>query len=67
MKIHIHEQAGRDLEIGGDFYESQSPGLGRYFNDSLMADIESLQLYAGIHEKAFGCLPSDFRLPFTMT
>ena len=45
MKIRILPEASRDLELGADFYESQNRGLGRYFNDSLMADIESLQIY----------------------
>lgn len=36
------------------FYELQSQGLGDYFPDSLSSDIDSLQLYAGIHRKVFG-------------
>ena len=54
MMIRILPEASRDLELGGDFYESQRPGLGRYFNDSMMADIASLCLYAGIHQKDHG-------------
>ena len=50
MKIRLLPEAERDLEIGADFYRSQSPGLGIYFNDCLTSDIESLKLYAGIHE-----------------
>ncbi|MFM8215543.1 MAG: hypothetical protein ACKN82_12970, partial [Pirellula sp.] len=50
MKIRLLPEAERDLEIGADFYESQRPGLGSYFNDCLTADIESLRIYAGIHE-----------------
>ena len=50
MRIRLLPEAERDLEIGADFYESQKPGLGTYFNDSLAADIESLRIYAGIHE-----------------
>ena len=40
MIIRILPEAEHDLEIGADFYESQGDGLGRYFNDCLMADIE---------------------------
>jgi len=29
-------------------------GVGSYFFDSLVSDIESLKLYAGIHSKHFG-------------
>lgn len=67
MKIRILPEAERDLELGADFYESQRLGLGRYFNDCLASDIESLRLYAGIHARAFGlhrCM-SD-RFPFAI-
>lgn len=37
-----------------DFYERNEPGLGGYFLDSLYSDIDSLQLYAGIHRIHFG-------------
>jgi hypothetical protein len=50
MRIRLLPEAERDLMIGADFYESQKPGLGTYFNASLTADIESLRIYAGIHE-----------------
>jgi hypothetical protein len=39
MKIRILSPAERDLEEGYRFYESQSPGLGSYFLDSLYSDI----------------------------
>jgi plasmid stabilization system protein ParE len=54
MKIRLLPDAERDLEIGADFYQSQSPGLGVHFNDCLASDIESLKLYAGIHEQYRG-------------
>jgi plasmid stabilization system protein ParE len=54
MKIRLLPDAERDLEIGADFYQSQSSGLGVYFNDCLVSDIESLKLFAGIHEKYHG-------------
>ncbi len=44
MKVRILPEAERDLEIGAQFYESQKSGLGRYFNDCLSSDIESLRL-----------------------
>ena len=50
MKLRLLPAAELDLEIGADFYESQRVGLGIYFNDSLASDLESLQLYGGIHE-----------------
>ena len=67
MKIWLLPEAERDLEIGADFYQSQRPGLGIYFNDCLASDIESLKLFAGIHEQYRGfhrALPK--RLPFAI-
>jgi hypothetical protein len=49
MKIQILKAARNDLLDGFDFYEAQQQGLGTYFLDALFADIDSLQLYAGIH------------------
>jgi hypothetical protein len=54
MKIKILESAKQDLLEGYYFYENQKEGLGEYFLDSLFSDIESLHLYAGIHQKFFG-------------
>ena len=31
-----------------------SKGLGSYFIDTLFSDIDSLQLYGGVHQKHFG-------------
>ena len=49
MKIKILEEAEKDIAIGISFYESQKDGLGKYFLDSIVSDIESLHIYAGIH------------------
>ncbi len=54
MKVQILPEAKADLLDGFSFYERQSPGLGDYFLDSLFADIDSLQVHGGIHERAFG-------------
>ena len=43
-----------DLDKGELFYESQAFGIGTYFRDSIISDIESLRLYAGIHSKHLG-------------
>ena len=50
-KIKISEEAEADIEKGMLFYESQSEGLGAYFLDAIMSDIESLHIYGGIHFK----------------
>lgn len=55
MKLRILPSAKHDLEHGRDFYDRQEGGLGDYFLDSLFSDIDSLQLYAGVHAKVFDC------------
>ncbi|OGP28670.1 MAG: hypothetical protein A2022_03760 [Deltaproteobacteria bacterium GWF2_42_12] len=54
MKIRILDSATQDLIEGFRFYEKQEAGLGNYFIDSLFSDIDSLQVYAGIHSIHFG-------------
>lgn len=67
MKIRILRPAERDLEEGYRFYESQSPGLGSYFLDSLYSDIDSLAYFGGIHQLVFGYhanFPSGSHSPY---
>ena len=54
MRIKILASAVMDLHSARLFYEQQGAGLGAYFFDSLFSDIDSLVLYAGIHQKVFG-------------
>ena len=49
MTIKVLRKAREDLRVGIEFYNSQQKGLGSYFYDSLISDIESLKIYAGIH------------------
>ncbi len=42
------------MEEGFYFYEYQKEGLGAYFIETLMSDIESLKICAGIHSINFG-------------
>lgn len=49
MIVDISSDAEKDLAEGYRFYERQSPGLGNYFRSCLIADIESLAYYGGIH------------------
>jgi hypothetical protein len=53
-KVVVLADALEDIEKARDFYDRQSPGLGDYFADSLLSDIESLALYHGIHRHCFG-------------
>jgi len=52
--IVLLEEAAQDMLDGKTFYETKTRGIGNYFWDSLISDIESLHLYAGIHEQHFG-------------
>ena len=54
MKIEILDEAQQDLIEGFRFYDRQAQGLGDYFLDSLFSDVDSLQIYAGIHSVHFG-------------
>ena len=49
MKVRILPSAVADLDRGREFYARQSHGLGDYFLDSLFSDIDSLELYGGVH------------------
>ena len=53
MKIKLLPAALMDLDRGRLFYSRQSQTLGDYFLNSLFSDIDSLELYAGIHIKGF--------------
>jgi plasmid stabilization system protein ParE len=54
MKVTITRTADRDLLEGFLFYERQCKGIGHYFLNSLMADIDALLLFAGIHRRVEG-------------
>jgi hypothetical protein len=53
-RVLILEEAANDLVAGRDFYDKQGPGVGQFFWDCLISDIESLTIYAGIHQRDFG-------------
>jgi plasmid stabilization system protein ParE len=54
MKIKVLTAAINDLENGRLFYQQQGEHLGDYFLDALFSDIDSLVIYAGIHQLVFG-------------
>ena len=54
VNIKIFESAKRDLKEGFYFYEYQKQGLGHYFIETLLSDIESLRIFAGVHSVHFG-------------
>jgi len=54
VKLRILPEASEDLIDGQRFYEKRTAGVGNYFVDSLLSDIDSLVLYAGVHPKHDG-------------
>jgi hypothetical protein len=54
MNVVILEDAAEDLESGAQFYESCATGVGDYFLDSILSDLDSLILFASIHPLYFG-------------
>ena len=62
MIVVILEVAAEDLESGAQFYESCEAGVGDYFLDSILSDLDSLILFAGVHPidlDSIGCCRSD--------
>jgi hypothetical protein len=52
--VVLLKEVANDLNDGKAFYDHGEAGVGDYFYDSLVADIESLIIYAGIHSKRYG-------------
>ncbi|WP_404358354.1 type II toxin-antitoxin system RelE/ParE family toxin [Methylotuvimicrobium sp. KM1] len=50
--IRMLDDAVKDLDEGRVFY--QKHGVGNYFWDSLLSDIESLLIHSGVHLKEHG-------------
>jgi plasmid stabilization system protein ParE len=65
--IRITDAAQDDLLAGFWFYQTQLEGLGAYFLDSLMADIDSLIIHAGVHVNQDGIYRSlGSRFPYAI-
>lgn len=54
MNVVVLEDAAADIETGRRFYNSREPDVGDYFVDSILSDLVSLVIYAGIHSVHFG-------------
>ena len=68
MNISILDPATDDLAEGFWFYESKEYGLGNYFLDTIYAEIDSLEISAGIHpiyDPPYHLMISD-RFPFSV-
>ena len=53
-RIKIQRAAKEDLRSGYEFYNAQEFGLGNYFYDCLMSDIDALAYYGGVHRQYHG-------------
>jgi plasmid stabilization system protein ParE len=54
MNIRILPAAQSDIVEGFSFYEENQTGLGAYFIESILSDIDGLAATAGIHPIQFG-------------
>jgi hypothetical protein len=67
VKIAILDEAQEDMIEGFRFYESIEAGVGSYFLDCIFSDIDSLILFAGIHQVVYGYHRSlSKRFPFAI-
>lgn len=53
-QVIVLAEAAEDLGQGWEFYNKKEEGVGEYFLNSILVDIESLQLFHGIHSVHFG-------------
>ncbi len=68
-EVFLLKEATVDLEEGRLFYDLQEKGVGDYFFDCLISDLECLRFYGGIILKSLGfieCLQNDSHLLFIM-
>jgi hypothetical protein len=54
-RVVVLAEAAEDLEEARRFYDAREAGVGDYCVTSLLADIESLTLFHGIHRQQYGC------------
>lgn len=52
--VVVLDEAADDLTAGRIFYDQREVGVGEYFWDSLVADIESLFIFARVHIRQYG-------------
>ena len=65
--VILLDEAVKDIEAGRDFYEKREEGIGEYFVHSLLSDITSLRLFAGIHPVHCGYMRMlSKRFPFAV-
>jgi hypothetical protein len=50
-EVQVISEVYSDLKNAQRFYNRNEKGIGDYFYDSVIADMHTLKLYAGIHKK----------------
>jgi len=66
-RVRVFRGAKEDLRDGFAFYEAQERGLGDYFYDCLMSDIDALAYYGGVHRQYRGFYKAlSARFPFAI-
>lgn len=64
-KVRLTDEAVADIDSATLFYEKLIAGLGQYFFDSVITDLDALGFFGGIHQQTLGyyCCPAK-RFPF---
>ena len=66
-EVIILDEAAEDLGAAQCFYNEREFGVGSYFIDTLLSDIESLLIFAGIHNIHYGYMRAlSKRFPFAI-
>lgn len=67
MNVLVSRDAEGDIIDGVAFYDAKGRDVGNYFYLSMMADLQALSVFGGIHSKRFGyhCMPAK-RFPFAI-
>lgn len=52
--VFVLTEVEADLDAGKQFYDAAQMGVGKYFQDGLIADMASLIIYAGVHKSEHG-------------
>lgn len=55
MQVELRTDARNDIFDAASFYATQREGLGDEFIDSVFADLDTLELQAGVHPIVNGC------------
>ncbi|HAN99413.1 MAG TPA: hypothetical protein DCQ98_19220 [Planctomycetaceae bacterium] len=66
-KVLVSLEAQSDLVDGIAFYDANGSDVGDYFRHAILADLQSLSIFGGVHAKRFGfhCMPAK-RFPFAI-